>query len=62
MPLNKIFVCSLRYQIVKGKVMNMFNFNAVDYFPSGYKERGRFIQSSGVGWERRGCEHLGLAG
>lgn len=40
----------------------MFNSNTVGGFPSGYKDRGRFLQSCGVRWERRGCQHLGASG
>lgn len=29
---------------------------------SGYKERGRFLQSGGDRWERRGCQHLRVTG
>lgn len=44
--------------------MNVFNFNMVDvfFFPSGYEERGRFIQSGGVRRERRGFQHLTATG
>lgn len=40
----------------------MFNSNTVGGFPSGYEDRGRFLQSCGVRWERRGCQHLGAPG
>lgn len=58
----KYLVVLWNYQYLIWEAMNMFNFNTVDGFPSGYEERGRFIQSCGVRWARRGCQHLRVTG